>query len=98
MIVESQKAKLTLRYWKASLAWKNVGDWAKGWTATTFIHEVKEICNDNGMLGGLADILLDDMIHDRERTPNETPGELIDIHARVAHIFETLDLGQQASV
>lgn len=88
-VVETPKAKLTLRFWKASLAWKNIDDWAKGWTAESFIKELRVICNDNGRLGGGADSLLDDMIHDRERTPNDIPGELIRLQ-----FLETTNIGQ----
>ena len=92
-VVATPKAQLTLRYWKASLAWKNIGNWAKGWTAESFIKELRVICNDNGNVGARGDILLDDMINERERVENDIPGELIRVQFR-----KTKDLGQAISV
>lgn len=61
------KEENTLRYWKASLAWKNVGNWAKGWTQGDFIVELRHLSCDNDNLGRRADTLLDDMIKGIER-------------------------------
>lgn len=80
-LIITNRSRLTLRYWKASLAWKNVGNWSRGWTQGGFITELKTICNDNGLLGSLADALLDDMVHDRERVEKPTIGELVELHA-----------------
>lgn len=76
-MVETFKAQKTLRYWEASLAWKNVDDWSRGWTVESFTDECRMLCCDQGRIGYLADILLDDMINDRERTPLKEPGQLI---------------------
>jgi hypothetical protein len=73
------KAEPTLRFWKASLAWKNIGGWAKGWTQESFIAEVRTLCADLGSLGSRADDLLDDMIHDVEERPRETPGIVVSL-------------------
>ena len=95
-VIVSPKAKLTLRFWKASLAWKNVGNWAKGWTTESFITELREICNDNGNVGFQADTLLDDMIHDKERVPRELPGVLVSITPASSFVGNTIIIGQQA--
>ena len=81
-VAEGYQAEVVGRYWKASLAWKNIGDWAKGWTQESFINEVRFICSARTLVGVLADRLLDDMIHDVERHPNDVPGEVIDLHSR----------------
>lgn len=65
-VVETVKAQLTNRYWKASLAWYHIGDWAKGWTQGSFIEELCELCLDQGNLGRRADHLLDTMIYDKQ--------------------------------
>lgn len=97
-VIESPKAKLTLRFWKASLAWKNIGNWATGWNTESFIIELRTICNDNGRVGFQADNLLNDMVHDRERVPLEHPGVLVELRkAKIAqYIPETTIVGQQA--
>lgn len=92
-IMTGSKAQLTLRFWKASLAWKNIGKWAQGWTTESFIDELRHLCNDNGVLGSRADTLLDDMIFDRERREQATPGTLY--HFPVRFASQTQDLGQQ---
>lgn len=71
------KEDVTLKYWKASLAWKNIDDWAKGWTISSFIAEVRGICYDQGRVGDLADKLLTDVINDNERSENDIPGIII---------------------
>lgn len=82
MLIDSAKAEKVLRYWKASLAWKNIGDWAAGWSQGSFIDECRELCQDNGLLGFRADCLLDDMIHDVERSPLEIPGIVVELQRK----------------
>lgn len=77
-VVDTFKAKNTLRFWKASLAWKNIDDWAKGWTTESFINELRELCCDNDNMGRQADDLLHEMIHGRER--RQTEGSAIVYH------------------
>lgn len=60
---------LCQRYWKASLAWKNIGDHALGFTQGSFIEEVTAICANQFRVGDLADNLLDIMIKDIEVVP-----------------------------
>jgi hypothetical protein len=91
-LVAGRKAEYTLRYWKASLAWKNIGDWAVGWNFGAFIDELREICNDNDRLGALADRLLDDVVYDKERNPLEIPGQVVSLHNR------TIFAGQSTSI
>lgn len=81
-LVRGLKASLTLRYWQASLAWKNIGTWAKGWTQESFIRELRDLCNDNGRVGSNADSLLDDMIHDRERKELPVAGRVVPLHSK----------------
>ena len=76
-MLQKDREELTLRYWKASLAWKNIGEWAKGWTQGAFIKELQELCEDNGNIGSRADVLLDMMIKDVERCPRDVPGEVV---------------------
>lgn len=92
-LCSGKKQTLTLRYWKASLAWKNIGSWAMGWTQESFIDELRTICNDNGNLGLAADHLLDDMIHDVERRPRETPGKLYVLERQLGIEFKTRNWG-----
>jgi adenine specific DNA methylase Mod len=66
-MLNNDKAEKTLRFWKASLAWKNIGEWSKGWTQGDFISELRDLCLDSGVLGHKADNLLDDMIKGVER-------------------------------
>lgn len=66
-VVDNKKASTTLGYWKASLAWKNIGNWAAGWTQESFIQECRSLCCDQGNVGKKADDLLDDMINGIER-------------------------------
>jgi hypothetical protein len=65
------KAEASLRYWKASQAW-HLGVNASSFTQESFINEVKMLCTDNGRVGKNADILLDDMIHDRPKKKEST--------------------------
>jgi hypothetical protein len=81
-LVQGLKAELTFRYWVASLAWKNIGGWAKGWTTESFITELRSLCNDNGRVGSHADELLDDIIHNKERKPLHESGRVVSLHAR----------------
>lgn len=63
-----KKEALTHRYWLASLAWRNVGSYADGWTVGNFIDELRGInASDVGFVGLLADALLDDVVRDRGR-------------------------------
>lgn len=80
-MLQKDREELTLRYWKASLAWKNIGEWAKGWTQGAFIKELQELCEDNGNIGSRADVLLDMMIKDVERCPLDCPGEVVELKA-----------------
>lgn len=59
----------TIRFWKASLAWKNIGEWAEGWTQGEFIKEVRAVCCSPYYVGQRADDLLEDMIHNKELSP-----------------------------
>ena len=90
-VAEGVKATSTLKYWEASLAWKNIGDWAANWTTGSFIRECRRLCLDQGRVGFLADTLLDDVIHDRERSPLEMPAEVL---AFITASLKTQDLGQ----
>lgn len=81
MDVPTPKEQLTLRYWKASLAWRNRGEWADGWSTGDFIDEIRMLCSSFGTLGHFADILLDDVIHDVEFSPLEQPGKLVQLYA-----------------
>lgn len=82
MTSEQDLGEVTLRYWQASLAWKNRGDWAKGWTQGTFIAEVRDICRSPHQVGWHADDLLDDVIYDKEHKPLGSMGELVRLVAR----------------
>lgn len=62
-------AETTLRFWKASLAWKNIDNHADGWTQGSFIKEVRALCCSPFQVGWRADDLLDDMINNHERKP-----------------------------
>lgn len=95
-LVESRKAQDTVRFWKASLAWKNVGAWARGWTQEDFIEECRYLCLNPLKLGAAADELLDSMIHDKERIYLETPGVLISLRRPTTQTIETQIMGQQA--
>lgn len=66
----------TQRYWKASLAWKNMGDWAIGWTQESFIKELQHICLSPQKVGDMADSLLDDMVHNIERVHNTESAQI----------------------
>lgn len=97
-LVETRRAQDTVRFWKASLAWKNIGTWARGWTQEDFIEECRYLCLDPSKLGDSADELLDSMIHDRERIHLETPGVIISLWRDKTRVqsLETHILSQQA--
>ncbi len=79
-VAEGKRVELAQLYWKASLAWKNIGNWADGWTVGDFIERCRLLCEDQGRIGDLADNLLEDVIHDRERTEVHT-AEIIQLRA-----------------
>lgn len=72
----------TLRFWQVSLAWKNRGKWAEGWTQGAFIAEVRDICRSPHLVGWKADDLLDDVIYDKEHKPLSSPGEIVHLITR----------------
>lgn len=74
--------EVTLRYWQASMAWKNREDWAKGWTQGSFGAELRFLCHSNHRVGFKADDLLDDFIYNHEEKPLGSPGNVVSIHSR----------------
>lgn len=87
-LVRGRKAEVTLRYWKASLAWRIGGKWAEGFTQESFIQEVRMLCCDNDNVGSQSDRLLDDMIHGREHNPREIPGQLVYIISSLSQMTQ----------
>lgn len=67
--MQNTLAETTLRFWKASLAWKNIDNHAQGWTQGSFIQEVRALCHSPFLVGWRADDLLDDVIHNKEHKP-----------------------------
>ena len=92
-LVNTSKATNALKYWYLSLAWKNIGNYAKGLTVGDAIDTARTLCCDQGRLGDRADDLLHDIVHDKERTPLEVSAKVYNL---AHYIMEPRKLGLQA--